>query len=185
MKDQLIIELFISRSEDAIRAVSEKYGKLCRTIAIGILKNEEDAQECVNDAYLALWNTIPPERPDPLVAYLCKVVRNLSLRRYKYNTAEKRNTHYDVALEELVDCLEGVDNVRRFEQEQEFAEVINRFLSTQKKTDRIIFVKKYFFVKETAEIAKELGLSSNYVNVHLHRMREKLRVFLKKEDFYE
>ncbi len=91
MDDQKIIELFFKRGEEAIAATSEKYGKMCRSISDRILKNNEDVEECVNDTYLTLWDTIPPEEPNPFVAYICKIVRNLSLKRYRHNTVEKRN----------------------------------------------------------------------------------------------
>lgn len=185
MEDQQMIELFLLRSEDAIRAVSEKYGRICLSISRGILSNEEDAKECVNDAYLALWNTIPPEKPDPLSAYLFRVVRNISLRKYRYNTAEKRNTHYDVALEELVECLQGAENVEQFVEHQELADYLNRFLEKQKDRDRILFVKRYFFAAEPRELAAQMGLSVNSVNVSLHRTRKRFRDYLRKEHFYE
>ena len=101
MDDQLIIELFNERSEEAITAISDKYGELCKGISYRILMNRQDAEECVNDAYLVAWNTIPPESPNPLRAYICRVVRNITLKKYRYNTAQKRNSHYDTSLEEL------------------------------------------------------------------------------------
>lgn len=185
MDDQQIIELFFLRSEEAIKSVSSRYGKTCMSIATGILSNKEDAEECVNDAYLVLWNTIPPERPKSLAAYLCQIVRNISLMKYRYNTAEKRNTHYDVALDELVECLENTDSVQGVIEAKELSGAINRFLEMQKKMDRILFVKKYWFCMDTEELAEEMGLSRNYVNVHLHRTRQKLKLFLNKEGFYE
>lgn len=91
MDDQKIIELFFKRCEEAIAATSEKYGKMCRSISDRILKNNGDVEECVNDTYLTLWDTIPPEEPNPFVAYIFRIVRNLSLKRYRHNTADKRN----------------------------------------------------------------------------------------------
>ena len=97
MDDEKIIELFFNRSEQAIEEVDKKYGKTCHNISYNILHNKLDAEECVNDAYLGAWNAIPPARPSPLLTYLCKIVRNLSLKRYEFNTAIKRNSTYDVA----------------------------------------------------------------------------------------
>lgn len=180
MEDQLIIEMFFSRSEEAINSVSGQYGHLCMSIARHILGSPEDAEECVNDAYLALWNSIPPTRPDSLPAYLCRIVRNISLMKYRKNTAEKRNSYYDASLDELAECLVGADDVQSTLEVRELTEAINSFLDKQKKLDRVLFVKKYWFCLETSEIADELGLSTNYVNVHLHRTRRRLQQHLEK-----
>ncbi len=183
MEDQLIIELFLSRSEEAIKAVSEKYGNLCKKVSGRILNNSEDVEECVNDTFLALWNTIPPQKPDPLPAYICKILRNISIKKYRYNTTEKRNSGYDISLEELVEFLEGKDNIEKQIEEKELVTALNRFLKGCKQVDRIIFVKKYCFFMETEEIAKEMHLTNNYVNVHLHRTRNKLKKFIEKGGF--
>ena len=95
MQDQQIVALFLERSENAVRELSNKYGTLCKTLSYHIVRNEQDAEECVNDAYLAVWNTIPPETPNPLKAYICRIVRNLSLKKYHANTARKRDS-FDV-----------------------------------------------------------------------------------------
>lgn len=92
LEDQMIIQLFFERSEKAIESVSRKYGNLCKSISYRIVRNEQDVEECLNDAYLAAWNTIPPQCPNPLSAYICKLVRNISIKRYRRNTATKRNT---------------------------------------------------------------------------------------------
>ena len=109
MEDSKIIALFFARSEQAIAELSNKYGGLCLHVADNILGNRSDAEECVNDAYLGAWNTIPPQKPNPLQSYICKIVRNIAITRYHSNTAAKRNSHYDVALEELEYCLFSPD----------------------------------------------------------------------------
>ena len=101
MDDDRIIELFFARSEQAITELSRKYGTVCRRVAENILNDRRDAEECLNDAYLAVWNTVPPRRPDPLMSYVCRIVRNQALKRYHANAARKRNSVYDAALEEL------------------------------------------------------------------------------------
>ena len=103
MEDTKIIDLFFLRSETAVTELEQKYGTACKSLAFHILNSKEDAEECVNDAYLALWNNIPPNRPNPLRAYLCQIVRNLSIKKYKANTAKKRNSFYDMSLEELAE----------------------------------------------------------------------------------
>lgn len=178
MNDQLIIELFKKRSEEAIAAVSRKYGNLCKTISHRILRNEQDSEECVNDTYLVLWNTIPPQEPNPLVAYVCKIVRNLTLKKYRYNTAEKRNSIYDVTLDELEECIEGGVDPEKVLEEKELTGQLNAFAGKLKEKDRVIFVKRYWFGEDIPEIAEEMGLTSNYINVHLHRIREKLKQFM-------
>ena len=105
IEDEKIIQLFFERSEQAIKELDLKYGKVCHKVSYNILHNRQDAEECVNDAYLGTWNAIPPQRPNPLLTFLCKIVRNLSIMRHHSNTAIKRNSTYDVALEELEGCL--------------------------------------------------------------------------------
>lgn len=101
LDDRKIIELFFERSEQAIIELSNKYGSVCSKVAFNILNNKQDTEECVNDAYLGTWNTIPPQNPNPLLSYVCRIVRNLAIKKYHTNTATKRNSIYDVALDEL------------------------------------------------------------------------------------
>ena len=112
MNDEKIIELFFERSEQAIQELDEKYGKVFHSIAYNILNNRQDSEECVNDAYWGTWNAIPPASPKPLLTFVCKIVRNLSLKRYEKNTAAKRNSSYDVEMEELENCLSSATTVR-------------------------------------------------------------------------
>lgn len=181
MEDQLIIKKFFERSEEAVRDLSEKYGVLCKGIAYRILGNEQDAEECLNDALFAAWNNIPPESPDPLSAYVCRITRNISLKKYHAITAKKRNNHYDLALDELEDCLAGDSSVEDEVLAKELQQGINDFLSELKKTDRIIFVKRYWFLESISEIAESIGRKNNYVTVHLHRSRKKLENYLKQK----
>ena len=185
MDDQKIIELFLKRCEEAITATSEKYGKMSRSVSDRILKNNEDVEECVNDTYLTLWDTIPPEEPNPFVAYICKIVRNLSLKRYRHNTADKRNSYYDASLDEISECVAAGGEVDERITVRELTDKLNIFLGGLKEVDRVIFVKRYWFCMELPEIAEEMSLSTNYVNVHLHRTREKLKRYLVKENWYE
>ncbi len=179
MDDSKIIELFFERSEQAIVELSKKYGKLCLKTANNILKNESDAEECVNDAWFGVWNSIPPQEPEYLLGYILKIVRNNALKRYNYNTAEKRNNFYDVVLDELEECI--ADPKSGYE-EDTLANVINNFLSELDKNDRIMFVKRYFYAEPVAEIAHAFGKNAHYVSVRLSRIRNKLKIYLKKED---
>ena len=185
MDDKLILKLFNERSEEAITATKDKYGNTLKKIARNVLGNSDDAEECVNDAYLALWNSIPPQSPDPFGAFACRVVKNISLKKLRHNTAEKRNTYYDASFDELADCLLSNESVEDGINEKELKEAIERFLGTLKKVDRVLFVKRYWFAQDISQIAEETGYKANYINVHLHRTREKLKAFLIKENLYE
>lgn len=181
MDDSKIIDLFFERSEQAIVALSQKYGAVCNAVAKNILSNTFDAEECVNDAYLATWNTIPPQKPSPLLTYVCRIVRNLSIKKYHANTAAKRNSFYDVALDELEDCLSSVITVESEVEAKELSHHIDEFLDTLDKESRIMFVQRYWYSESVSAIADRFRLSQNNVSVRLARTREKLKQYLKKE----
>ena len=185
MEDQLIIQKFCERQEQAIQDLSDKYGMLCQTIANRILSNRQDAEECVNDTLLVAWNTIPPEHPNPLSAYVCRITRNLSLKKYYANTAQKRNHYYDLVIDELEESLIGNESVEDEILTKELQDAMNEFLSECRQCDRIIFVKRYWFFESIPEIAEGIGKSKNYVNVHLHRTRKKLENYLKMKGLIE
>lgn len=128
MEDQLIIKLFFDRSEDAIRELTLKYGKICKQLTNRFLHNEQDSEECINDAYLAVWNTIPPQNPDPFSAYVFRIVKNTALKKYRANTARKRNNYYDVILEEVDEFLIVNETVESEILAKEISRQINIFL---------------------------------------------------------
>lgn len=181
MTDNEIIGLFFARSESAIEELKMKYGRLFFGIARNILKDERDAEEAVSDACLAVWNNIPPERPESLMAYSAGITRKLSVKRYHFNTAAKRNSVYDAALDELADSLPSKEVTEDELIKRELTELLNRFLQKTKREDRVIFVRRYWFSDSVPEIAKRLGITENNVYVRLSRIREKLRVYLEKE----
>ena len=178
MDDEKIIELFFNRSEQAIEEVDKKYGKTCHNISYNILHNKLDAEECVNDAYLGTWNAIPPAKPNPLCAFVCKIVRNISLKRYEYNTAAKRNSIYDVAMEELENCLASAKTIEDEIAERELTKIIESFLDSLSKENRVIFLRRYWFSDTYCDIAKQVGLTEKNVSVRLTRIRKKLREYL-------
>lgn len=182
MEDEAIIALFFQRSEQAIDAFGEKYGRICYRVAYNVLNDRRDAEECVNDAYLSLWNAIPPAKPDPLSAFACKIVRNLSLKRYAQNTAAKRNSYYDVAMEELEDCLSGSATPEEEITRQELTKLLERFLDTLSRENRVIFLRRYWFADSYAEIAKRIGISEKNVSVRLTRIRKQLRDYFIQEE---
>ena len=178
MDDNAIIELFFARSEQAIRALDDKYGKVCHSLSYNILHSRQDAEECVNDAYLGVWNAIPPARPNPLPAFLCRIVRNLSLMRHHADKAAKRGGgSYTVALEELEGCLASSHTVERDMEEQELVRLIEDFLETLSSENRVLFIRRYWFSDSYVEIAVRTGLSEKNVSVRLTRIRKQLRYF--------
>jgi len=178
MNDERIIELFFERSEQAVRELDRKYGKVFHSLSFRILNNRQDAEECVNDAYLGAWNAIPPVRPNPLLAFVCKIVRNVSLKRYDQNTAVKRNSRYDVAIEELQDCLASDNTIEDEIEERELTKLLEAFLDSLSKENRVIFLRRYWFSDTYADIAKQVGLSEKNVSVRLTRIRKELREYL-------
>lgn len=178
MKDEKIIELFFERNEQAINELDIKYGSLFFKIAYNILNSTSDAEECVNDAYLGTWNAIPPNKPDPLISFVSKIVRNCSLMRYRANTAKKRNTIYDVALSELEHCLTSGNTTEDMIDEKVLAGIIESFLDTLSKENRVIFMRRYWFSESYGEIANRMGMTEKTVSVRLARIRKRMRSYL-------
>ena len=137
----------------------------------------------VNDAYLGTWNTIPPQNPSPLSSYVCRIVRNLAIKKYHTKTAVKRNSIYDVALDELENCFPSSVSVEDEYNAIETARIIDKFLETLDQKNRIMFVRRYWYAYSISELAKQFGLKSNTVSVRLSRIRDKLRDYLKGEGF--
>lgn len=181
MDDSKIIELFYERSEQAIIELSRKYGSVCTKVAYNILNDKRDTEECVNDAYLGAWNTIPPQKPNPLLSYICRIVRNSAINKYHANTAIKRNSIYDVALDELENCFPASSSVEDKFNANEVARIIDDFLETLDKENRIMFVRRYWKSDSIADLAKLFHTSNHNVSVRLSRTREKLRKHLIKE----
>ena len=178
MEDEKIIDLFFERSEQAISQLDAKYGGFCRRLSHNILNDSRDTEECLNDAYLALWNAIPPERPAPLLTYLCKIVRNLSLKLYHRKTAAKRNSAYDAVIEELEDCLSSPDTVEAEADVNELTRLIEGYLDTLPQENRVIFIRRCWFSDSYADIAMQTGLSEKNVSVRLTRLRKQLKQYL-------
>ena len=181
MNDREIINLFFERSEQAITELSEKYGDLCFKIAGNILNDSQDAEECVNDAWLGAWNSIPPQSPDPLRPYICRIVRNLSLKRLRMNSALKRGGQFEISLSELENCIPDNSLEEQFSA-RELTAQINTFLSTLGRNDRILFVKRYWFAEPLSEIAESLGITEHHASVKLSRIRGKLHKYLKSKE---
>ena len=181
MTDTEIINLFFERSEQAITELARKHGNAVARVARNILGNEQDTEECVNDTYLGTWKAIPPNRPSPLRTFVCKIARNLAAAKYHANTAKKRNSRYDAALDELEGCLAAAGSVEEAYDAKELSEAINAFLSSLSYTDRFLFVRRYWYSDSMQDIAAMIGSTANSVAVRLYRLREKLRHHLSKE----
>lgn len=183
MNDMSIIDLFWNREERAISELKLKYEKLCYKISGNILSQKEDVEECVNDTYLAVWNSIPPDRPTFLSAYVCKFVKNNSLNILKYNQADKRNASFTLSLEELSDCLSTSQNTEELASVKDLGEAISRFLWTQNEKHRKVFIRRYWYSDSLDEISELYGINEKTVATILHRMRAKLKKYLEREGY--
>ena len=181
LKDHEIIELFFERSEQAITELILKYGTAIKKVASNILRNPQDIEECANDTYLHVWNRIPPTRPVYLGAYVCRIARNVCLKRYHANTAEKRNSHYDVALQELEATIPALSTVESDYEAKELTQYLNQYLKSLSADDRYLFMRRYWYGDGVSEIAENLGISAHNASVRLFRLRQKLQTYLQKE----
>lgn len=180
MEDADIIQMFFERDEHAIIHTSEKYNRYCLKIAFNILKDRLDADECVNDVYLRLWNIIPPNSPESLQAFIAKLTRNRAIDIYKSKHSVTRiQNAYSVSLDELAECIpDGTD----FE-ESDLKDILNRFLREQSTDARKIFVRRYFYCEEIEQISQFFGISQSKVKTTLFRTRQKLKEYLRKENY--
>lgn len=174
MQDHEIIDLYFARDERAILNTEQKYGSYCKTIAMNILHDDLDSDECVNDTYLAAWNSIPPQKPERLSAYLARLTRNISLNRYKSRTTERRGGgEFALSLDELDDCVADTDKSA-----EELGQLISDFLHREKKETRQVFIRRYFYGDSIEDISKRFTFSESKIKSMLHRTRLALRDYL-------
>lgn len=184
MEDSAILALYWSRDERAIPETEQKYGNYLTAIAMRILENTEDTEECVNDTYLAAWNAIPPQKPSRFGAFLGKITRNLSLNRFRDRTAEKRGgTVTALALAELGDIVSQADDTEAFLDRDALTEAINGFLGSLSTEKRNLFIRRYWYFDTIPEIARRYHKSENNVTVTLSRLRKALRSYLTERGF--
>lgn len=183
--EERLVELFFDRSENAVAELSNQYGGQCMTLASRLLRDPRDAEECVSDAYLAVWNTVPPNRPENLRAYLLRILRNLAVKRYRKNTAEKRNPRYEVSLDELAEWIPDDCGGEKAVESAELADALNGFLASLNTVNRVIFLRRYWFADSCAEIAARVGLREKNVTVRLTRLRKQLKTYLKDKGVIE
>lgn len=182
VEDKHIIDLFWERSETAISETQKKYGNYCKYISYNILRNEEDAEECVNDTLARAWGAIPPDRPNNLAAFLGKIARNLSLDRYeKYNAEKRGRGQVAPSLDELAECLPGSDDMSGIADDIVLKEALSAFLWSLPAETRKIFMRRYWYLSSIKEISSEYGMGESKVKMILLRTRNKLKKFLEKE----
>lgn len=180
MDDNQIIKLFFTRDEDALRQTERKYGPRLTGLAANIVRNSEDAQECVNDTYLKAWDTIPPTKPERFFAYLAKICRNFAFGRLDWNQAAKRNAQVVALTREMEACIPGAWQDADPDS-GEISSLVSSFLRQQTRENRMIFVRRYWYGDSVDELARRYGLSPGAVGMRLSRTRSKLASYLKKE----
>lgn len=178
MDDIGIIELLFERSEKAVFELSKKYGSVCMRVAENMLGSRTDAEECVNDTYMGVWETIPPKSPESLLAYVCRLVRNICLDRLKYRTAKKRRGAYELCVDELEESIPSAESAEERFETAELSRYIDEFLDTLDMENRMLFVRRYWYLDSIEELARITNLRAGTVRTRLSRLRDKLRVFL-------
>lgn len=178
MDDQSIIELYSRRDENAVSETEAKYGAYCLSIAYGILQNHEDAEECVNDAWMTAWNKIPTVNPDSLKAFLGKIVRDVALSRFRANHAQKRYNGMEVMLDELEECIPSAFDVQEKLEQQELSNLIDGWLASLSSEDRVAFIRRYYFGESVKSIAKLCACTENRMAQKMMKLRIGLKAFL-------
>lgn len=185
MSEQEILDLYLARNEEAVRKSEETYGAYCHTIAYRILRDEGEAAECVNDTWFQAWRTIPPTIPHHLGAYLAKITRNLSLNRYRRTHQKKREAdRVAVCIDELQECLASDSTPEKSYEQSFLGQVINDFVRDLPREERMMFVRRYFYMDSVAEVAAHLGCSESKVKTTMFRTRKKLQEILIREEVY-
>lgn len=181
MTDTEIVDLYLKRSESAITETAKQYGSYCSAIAMNILQNKEDVDECVNDTYLRLWNSIPPQLPKTFSTFIGRITRNLSLDRYEIRNAQKRKgNETNLLLSELENCIPSARNVEQDVEDNELIQMIEHFLSTIRQEDMAFFVHRYWYSESVPEISRKSDVGESKVRMSLHRTRKKLKKHLEK-----
>lgn len=182
MDDRSIVELFLQRSEEAILQTDNKYGRYCHRIAYNILGNDEDSEECVNDALMRVWGSIPPNEPTSLSSFIGKITRNLALDKLRHKNSEKRgNGEVPLVLDELAECISGSNELERREDSAEITAALNKFLEELNSVERGAFMRRYWMMEPIADIAERYDISVSKTTTMLFRIRGKLKKHFMKE----
>ena len=186
MEDNKIIELYLQRQETAIEETAKKYQKYCHSIAYNILFDKNDADEVVNDTYLGAWNSIPPHKPTILSTFLGKITRRISIKKWGEKTAQKRGGgEIPLVLGELSECIPDLNSVEKELENKYLSELINKFLLTLPKTERKIFICRYWYLDSILSISNQFGFSESKIKSMLYRTRKKMKIFLEKEGVFD
>ena len=184
MEDELIVDLYWNRDEDAIGKTQEKYDRYLTKIAYNILANAEDSRESVNDTYLAAWDSMPPHRPAVLSTYLGKLTRRISIDCFRGRTRAKRvPSQYAMSLEELGECVSGGNTTEEIVNVKLLADAIGMFLRLQSDEARNLFIGRYYYLDSLKEAAAYCGMSESKAKSLLFRTRIALKEYLEKEGF--
>ena len=183
MEDKKILQMLWNRTEAALDALAKKFGRRLLQTAFNILGNPQDAEEAVNDTYLAVWNAIPPARPQPLCAHIYKIGKNIALKKHRDQHTQKRDCGYTVSLDELADILPDGTLEDQLDAKQ-LAQMIDTFLDTLKKDDRILFLRRYWFGDSIPSLAKDRYTTEGNISVRLYRIRNRLKEYLIKEGYF-
>lgn len=184
MEDSELLALLTARDEDALSQITAQYGTVGKKIAANILGNAQDAEEVWNDALMELWNTVPPQRPRSLFAYLAVLIRNMAYDKCRAKTSKKRfGEQIRLALDELSECIPSAMDVEEQTDARQIQAAVNDFLAAQPKSVRILFLQRYWAMMSAADIARKYGMNENTVKSTLRRTRERLRTYLEKEGY--
>ncbi len=182
MDDRSLIQLLFKRDESVLKEISKQYSQLYNGIIRKILSDDCDVEECGNDVLLAVWNTIPPNCPNSLPAYICKIARNISVDRFRYNTREKRNAGYTVMLSELNYCLPAKNSKYNGQENSDIIKsVLSEFLRNLDPETEILFIRRYIYLESVSELSLRFNIEENHISVKLYRARKKLKKVLERE----
>lgn len=183
MDDCMIIDLYWARSEDAISETDKKYGRFCYGLSFNILGDSLDAEECVSDTYMAAWDAMPPHRPGLLKAFLGKLSRRIAISRWRGKNAAKRKGMTELVLDELSDCVPGGCSPAEELELKELAAVIDGFLRSLPEAERLVFIRRYWYLDPIKDICARYGYSQSKVKTMLYRMRAALKFRLSEEGY--
>ena len=183
MEDSKIVEMLFERDENALEEISRKYSRLYTGVLRETCRDESDVSECANDCLLATWNSIPPNRPNNLGSYLCKIARRIGINKYRHNTRQKRGEGYTALLGELEDCLPDESVDLSAVPQGKIKKILEDFLKGLDGETRVLFVRRYFYLESVASLAEHFEMRENLVSVKLHRSRARLAKILKEEGY--
>lgn len=184
MQDEKIIQLYWERNESAIKETQKTYEKYLSKIIYNVLGNIQDSTECLNDTYLKIWNSIPPNRPAVFSVYIGKIARETAIDAYrKQNRSKRKPSEYTLALDEISECVSGKENTEKSVETNLLGKEISSFLRTVSEDKRTVFIMRYYYADSIKDISEYTNMSESKVKGILHRTRKELKKHLEKEGF--